>query len=90
MYPSLSLIPFLLPLAVFLPSAAAHMAMVQPPALRHKANPYTPQELIDYDYVSPLLASGANFPCKGYHADIGTPAGRPVANYMPGGTYQFQ
>ncbi|KAF8538464.1 hypothetical protein BDD12DRAFT_842480 [Trichophaea hybrida] len=66
----------------------AHMAMVDPPSLRHKANPYT--TAVDYDYLSPLSSSGSNYPCKGYQTDLGTPQGQSVANYSPGGSYKIR
>jgi len=68
--------------------ASAHMAMADPPALRYKTNPYKLTE--DYDYLSPLSASGSNYPCKGYHTDLGTPGGKSVATYKPGGTYKIR
>lgn len=65
----------------------AHMAMAEPPALRYKTNPHKTQE--DYDYSSPLSPTGSNFPCKGYHKDLGTPGATPVREYSAGGTYQL-
>lgn len=65
----------------------AHMAMSEPPALRYKTNPYKTTE--DYDYTSPLSSSGSNFPCKGYQTDLGTPGGKSVRTYSPGGTYKL-
>lgn len=66
---------------------SAHMAMAEPPAIRYKTNPYKTQE--DYDYTSPLSPSGSNFPCKGYHKDLGTPGAQSVRTYSPGGTYNL-
>jgi hypothetical protein len=68
--------------------ASAHMAMAEPPSLRYKTNPYKTTE--DYDYTSPLSPSGDNYPCKGYHVDLGTPGGQSVATYSPGGTYKLR
>ncbi|KAB8737494.1 hypothetical protein FH972_026453 [Carpinus fangiana] len=65
----------------------AHMQMTQPPAIRSKFNPTTPQSLIDYSMTSPLLADGSNFPCKGYQND--RPIG-VVATYNAGSTYQLE
>jgi hypothetical protein len=67
---------------------AAHMALADPPALRYKTNPYKVAE--DYDYLSPLSSSGSNYPCKGYQTDLGTPGGKSVATYSPGGTYKIR
>jgi hypothetical protein len=64
--------------------AAAHMNMVSPPPLRFKGNPNSDSSTIDYSYTAPLDASGANFPCKGYLKDVGTPAGKAVASWTPG------
>lgn len=67
--------------------ASAHMEMKFPPPFRSKFNPHTTD--IDYSMTSPLEASGANFPCKGYHKLYDTPQGVSVANFNPGGTYTF-
>ncbi|KAI5840354.1 putative extracellular protein, partial [Tricharina praecox] len=61
-------------LALHATLVSAHMAMADPPALRYKSNPYKVAE--DYDYLSPLSPSGSNYPCKGYHEDLGTPGGK--------------
>lgn len=63
--------------------AQAHIEMISPPALKSKANPHAGQD-IDYSMTSPLDASGANFPCKGYQSLMGTPAGASVADWTPG------
>lgn len=67
--------------------ATAHMSMATPPPLRYKTNPYKTVE--DYDYSSPLSPSGSNYPCKGYHKDLGTPSGKSVATYSRGGSYNI-
>ncbi|KAF8470044.1 hypothetical protein BDZ91DRAFT_719802 [Kalaharituber pfeilii] len=72
---------------VFPSLVVAHMAMQEPPGIRYKTNPYTTQ--VDYDYVSPLSPSGSNFPCKGYHKDLGTPSGQSVRTYNAGRTYEL-
>jgi hypothetical protein len=64
--------------------AAAHMNMISPPPLRHKSNPNSDSSTIDYSYTAPLNASGANFPCKGYLRDAGTPEGKAVDSWTPG------
>lgn len=78
---------FLLVLLSAALQATAHMSMATPPSLRYKTNPYKTVE--DYDYSSPLSPSGSNYPCKGYHKDLGTPGGRSVATYAPGGSYSI-
>lgn len=78
---------FLLVLLSAALQATAHMSMATPPSLRYKTNPYKTVE--DYDYSSPLSPSGSNYPCKGYHKDFGTPGGRSVATYSPGGSYSI-
>ncbi|KAL2160814.1 hypothetical protein VTH06DRAFT_1011 [Thermothelomyces fergusii] len=70
--------------------AAAHAMVEFPAPFRSKYNPNVDPGMIDYSYTSPLDPSGANYPCKGYHADLGTPAGKPTATFAPGGEYQFR
>lgn len=77
----------LLTLATLTGLAAAHMEMTYPAPFRSKYNPYTTN--IDYSMTSPLDASGANFPCKGYQSDYDTPAGRSVATWAPGQAVNF-
>ncbi|KAK0613623.1 hypothetical protein B0T14DRAFT_282519 [Immersiella caudata] len=67
--------------------AAAHMEMIYPPPFRSKANQYATN--VDFSMTSPLSNDGSNYPCKGYHVDLGTPAGKPTAEFAPGGTYNF-
>jgi len=69
--------------------AAAHMEMSFPAPFRSKFNPNSDPGSIDYSMTAPLEASGANYPCKGYLSDLGTPAGKPTASFAPGGTYNF-
>lgn len=79
---------FSLAAAIGLLSAAhAHMEMTFPPPFRSKYNPYTTD--IDYSMTSPLDASGANFPCKGYQSLYDTPQGRAVTTWSPGQTVNF-
>jgi hypothetical protein len=66
----------------------AHMEMKIPPPFRSSFNPYTGAD-IDYDMISPLNSDGSDFPCKGYASLMGTPKGRPVATWSPGGTYSM-
>lgn len=67
--------------------AAAHMEIQFPAPFRSKFNPNAVE--IDYTNTAPLDPSGANYPCKGYHVDLGTPAGKPTATFAPGGSYNF-
>ncbi|KAL1405796.1 hypothetical protein Q8F55_007472 [Vanrija albida] len=39
--------------------------------------------------TSPLEASGANYPCKGYLGDLSGPGGASVASFAQGGKYNF-
>lgn len=68
-----------------------HMQMSYPPPLRSKYNANT---LDHYDneasnMQSPLDPTGANYPCKGYQIYLGTPVGKSVATWAPGGSYNF-
>ncbi|KAK5661561.1 hypothetical protein OQA88_11469 [Cercophora sp. LCS_1] len=66
---------------------SAHMEMSYPPPFRSKFNPNAAN--IDYSMTSPLSNDGTNYPCKGYQADLGTPAGASTATFAPGGSYNF-
>jgi hypothetical protein len=68
--------------------ASAHMLMSSPPGLRFKDNPNV-GSLADYNMVAPLNADGSNFPCKGYQSDLGTPAGKSVADWAAGSSQSF-
>ncbi|KAL6870116.1 hypothetical protein ACO1O0_001451 [Amphichorda felina] len=68
--------------------ANAHMEMKSPPAFRSTYNPNTGSN-VDYDIRSPLSSGGSDFPCKGAHKLLGTPAGKPVATWTPGGSYSM-
>ncbi|KAL7936029.1 hypothetical protein V8C35DRAFT_247417 [Trichoderma chlorosporum] len=67
---------------------SGHMEMKSPPPFRSKYNPNSGQD-IDYSMTSPLEASGSDFPCKGYQKLLGTPEGKSVATWAPGGSYGF-
>ncbi len=67
--------------------AAAHIEIQYPPPFRSRFN--TNAVNIDYTNTAPLFDTGANYPCKGYHSDLGTAAGASVATFAPGGTYNF-
>ncbi|KAM3506902.1 hypothetical protein MY10362_002089 [Beauveria mimosiformis] len=71
----------------FVSLTAAHMQLKNPPPFRSKHNPYTTN--VDWNMNGPLQASGANFPCKGYHRLLNTPQGRSVATWKAGGSYTF-
>ncbi|KAM3447807.1 hypothetical protein MY3296_008377 [Beauveria thailandica] len=71
----------------FVSLTAAHMQMTNPAPFRSKHNPYTTD--VDWNMNGPLEASGANFPCKGYHRLLNTPQGRSVATWKAGGRYTF-
>ncbi|KAF4986434.1 hypothetical protein FGRMN_10837 [Fusarium graminum] len=68
--------------------AQAHMEMTYPPPFKSKANTNAGSD-VDYSMTAPLEASGANFPCKGYHSLFGTPEGASVANWEAGGSYNM-
>lgn len=70
--------------------ASAHAQILEPAPFRSKFNPNADPGAIDYSMTAPLDASGANYPCKGYHVDFGTAAGKSVATYAPGGSYNFK
>jgi hypothetical protein len=67
--------------------ASAHLEISFPPPFRSKFNPNAVN--IDYTNTAPLAASGANYPCKGYHSDLGTAAGKSTATFAPGTQYNF-
>ncbi|KAF5134864.1 hypothetical protein E5D57_005501 [Metarhizium anisopliae] len=68
---------------------SAHMQMSDPPPFLSKFNKFTEQGKQDDSMTSPLLASGSNFPCKGYHSLVGTPQGQSVATWTPGQSYKM-
>ncbi|KUI58317.1 hypothetical protein VP1G_05559 [Cytospora mali] len=70
--------------ALLMGHTAAHMEMKSPPPLRSKYNPHTEPSKIDYSMTNPLQRDGSDFPCKGYHALLGTPAGRSTASLEAG------
>lgn len=65
----------------------AHVEMVYPPPFRSKHNPHT-SDKID-QFLDGPLGYDSQFPCKGYHSDLGTPAGAPIATWLAGATYNF-
>jgi hypothetical protein len=84
MYPTTCLI-----LLVLLPALAkAHMALMSPVPINHPKNKFTTGGG-DYNYHSPLDRSGSNYPCKGYHSLINSPAGSPVESWGAGSTQSF-
>jgi hypothetical protein len=85
-----SLLTIILALLGLTHLATAHMDMSYPPPLKSKFNPFAKAANdIDNDMTSPLSASGANYPCKGYQSLLGTPAGASVATFAPGGKYNL-
>jgi hypothetical protein len=62
-----------------------HVQMKTPYPIRSPLNPQGGSNK-DYSYTSPLLSSGANYPCKGYQNDTFV----SVATYAPGGTYEME
>ncbi|KUI73663.1 hypothetical protein VM1G_09575 [Cytospora mali] len=65
--------------ALLMGHTTAHMEMKSPAPLRSKYNAHTDPSRIDYSMTNPLRRDGSDFPCKGYHALLGTAAGRPSA-----------
>ena len=67
--------------------ASAHMEIRYPPPFRSKFNKFATN--IDYTNTAPLAADGSNYPCKGYHVDMGTAAGEVVDTWAPGARVNF-
>ncbi|KAF7542337.1 hypothetical protein G7Z17_g11662 [Cylindrodendrum hubeiense] len=67
--------------------AQAHMQMSEPIPFNGINNTYA--ETKDYSMTSPLNADGSNFPCKGYHNLLGTPAGHVTATYAAGSSQKI-
>ena len=82
----LTSVPALCAIFLILPPALGHMEMNWPYPLRSKFNPETPEANIDYSMTSPLDASGANYPCKGYQNDATKPNS---VTYTAGSTYNM-
>ncbi|KAG0126635.1 extracellular protein, partial [Tuber indicum] len=74
-------------LLLLLPLASAHMDLKYPAPLNHPNNPNTNPGTADFSYNSPI--SAAQFPCKGHHKLLGTPAGKSVATWAAGSTQNF-
>ncbi|CAM1504127.1 Fc.00g017180.m01.CDS01 [Cosmosporella sp. VM-42] len=68
--------------------AHAHMEMIFPPPFKSKANPNAGSD-VDYSMTAPLQPSGADYPCKGYLSVLGTDAGKSVATFNAGETYNM-
>jgi len=75
-------------LAAFAAGVSAHMQVIDPPVLRGKTN--TLATNVDFNMVAPLEENGSNFPCKGYLADLGTPAGGSSKTYTAGQPVSFK
>ncbi|EGO56821.1 hypothetical protein NEUTE1DRAFT_117496 [Neurospora tetrasperma FGSC 2508] len=69
--------------------ASAHIEMSYPPPFRSKFNPNADPGSIDYSMTAPLKDTGADYPCKGYQVDFGTPSGKSTATFVPGQTYNM-
>jgi hypothetical protein len=67
--------------------AAAHMEISFPPPFRSKFNPHATN--VDYTNTAPLAADGSNYPCKGYHQDMGSAAGASTASFAAGSQHNF-
>ncbi|KAK3366430.1 hypothetical protein B0H63DRAFT_490359 [Podospora didyma] len=63
--------------------ATAHMTLSFPPPFRSSG------QNKDYDMNAPLNPDGSNYPCKGHHSDLGTPAGKSTATFALGSAYSF-
>lgn len=75
----------LLFLSALLPLVSAHMNLISPMPLGYKGIPGIPENLKDYNYVSPMLSSGADFPCKGHLNLLSDKvAGAPQATWAAG------
>ncbi|KAI9658203.1 MAG: hypothetical protein M1829_006807 [Trizodia sp. TS-e1964] len=70
-----------------LPLVNSHMLMSNPPSLKYKGNPNSVSP--DYSLTAPLMASGSDFPCKGYHKLLGKPEGKSVATWAAGSSQSF-
>ncbi|KAG0645763.1 Endochitinase A [Hyphodiscus hymeniophilus] len=68
--------------------ATAHMSLSYPAPFRAAVNPNVPESAIDFTPTAPL-SGAAQFPCKGYQSDIGTPQGKAVADWNAGTQYNF-
>ena len=66
--------------------AQAQMQMSNPYPINSPLNPATPEYLKDYNYISPLLADGSNYPCKGYQTQ--STSYNTTATYTAGGMYR--
>lgn len=81
----------LLVAAAVVAPALAHMQIADPPSFRSSKNPnYAGSNLIDYTLTAPLSADGSNFPCKGYHKDIGGASKTAVATLKAGQNFTVQ
>lgn len=53
-------------LSALLPFVSAHMNLISPMPLGYKGIPGIAENLKDYNYVAPMLMTGADYPCKGH------------------------
>lgn len=72
--------------AVLTAAASAHMQMQFPAPFRSNFNQFAEKGTDAASNMNaPLKADGSDFPCKGFQADLGTPAGQPTASFAVGG-----
>jgi len=74
--------------AAFVAGVSAHMEVIDPPVLRGKTNDLATNK--DFNMVAPLKEDGSDFPCKGYLADLGSPAGGSSKTYTAGQPVSFK
>jgi hypothetical protein len=65
-----------------------HMEMSFPPPFRSKFNKLADAGKVDYSMTAPL-SGAAQFPCKGYQSDMGTPGGASVVTWNAGDKTNF-
>ncbi|KAH6692461.1 hypothetical protein F5X68DRAFT_58647 [Plectosphaerella plurivora] len=66
---------------------SAHMSMQDPPPINHPKNSFATNA--NFDYNNPLSPGGSDFPCKGQHLNLDSPAGQPVAEWQAGQSYSL-
>lgn len=69
-------------------SVSGHMEMSFPPPFRSKSNKNADPGKVDYSMTGPITGA-AQFPCKGYQVDMGTPGGASVVTWNAGGPANF-
>lgn len=72
--------------------ALGHMEMSDPPPFRSKFNKLVLAAApgsVDYSMTAPIASGNAAPLCKGYQADLGSPAGASVATWAQGSTQSY-